>query len=280
MIEIGKENALAIIKKVDFGLYLDGKGQDDILLPRRYAPKDSQVGDELNVFIYLDSEDRIIATTETPYAEVGKTAHLEVVATGNFGAFLDWGLAKDLLVPFKEQRIPMLRGKSYSVFVFLDVTGRISASSKLSRYLEEENHGVFTLDEKVNLQIVSRSDLGYKAVINDTHLGLIHSSDLLQPINIGDKLVGYIRQIREDDRINLSLQERGEAVVDNLAQNILEFIESEGGSSDITDKSSPDLIYQLFKVSKSNYKKALGKLYTDKKILIEDGLVKIVKSLS
>ena len=138
MIEIGKENALAIIKKVDFGLYLDGKGQDDILLPRRYAPKDSQVGDELNVFIYLDSEDRIIATTETPYAEVGKTAHLEVVATGNFGAFLDWGLAKDLLVPFKEQRIPMLRGKSYSVFVFLDVTGRISASSKLSRYLEEE----------------------------------------------------------------------------------------------------------------------------------------------
>ena len=280
MIEIGKENALAIIKKVDFGLYLDGKGQDDILLPRRYAPKDSQVGDELNVFIYLGSEDRIIATTETPYAEVGKTAHLEVVATGNFGAFLDWGLAKDLLVPFKEQRIPMLRGKSYSVFVFLDVTGRISASSKLSRYLEEENHGVFTLDEKVNLQIVSRSDLGYKAVINDTHLGLIHSSDLLQPINIGDKLVGYIRQIREDDRINLSLQERGEAVVDNLAQNILEFIESEGGSSDITDKSSPDLIYQLFKVSKSNYKKALGKLYTDKKILIEDGLVKIVKSLS
>ena len=276
MVEIGKTNKLIVTKQVDFGLYLDDENEDNILLPKRYAPKNAEIGDELEVFIYLDSEDRIIATTEKPYVEIGKTAHLEVVDTGSFGAFLDWGLAKDLLVPFKEQRIPMLKGKSYSVFLFIDATGRISASSKLSRYLEEENHGTFIEDEKVDLQIVSRSDLGYKAVINDTHLGLLHNSELLQPINIGAKSVGYVRKIREDDRINLSLQERGEIVVNELSQNILEFINDEGGSSDLTDKSSPDLIFKTFKVSKSNYKKALGKLYSEQKILIEDGLVKIV----
>lgn len=269
MIEIGKTHTLTIVKRVDFGLYLDGGELGEILIPTRYVPIGCKVNEELEVFIYLDSDDRPIATTETPYAEVGKCAHLQVISNGKFGAFMDWGLSKDLLVPFKEQRKPMYEGKSYTVFLFLDASGRIAASSKLSSFLKEEDENEdFIEGQAVRLQVASRSDLGFKVVINDTHLGLIHNSDLLKEIDVGTKADGYVKKIRDDGRIDVSLQAKGKEARDSLSKDIIEFIEAEGGSTDITDKSSPDLIYKAFGVSKSAYKKAIGQLYRDKIIAI------------
>lgn len=276
MTEIGKKNLLRVVKKLDFGIYLDGGELGEILMPRRYVPKSCLVDDMISVFIYLDSEDRLIATTEVPYAEVGTCAHLQVVATSSFGAFMNWGLSKDLFVPFKEQRIPMRVGKSYTVFLFLDGSGRIAASSKLSSFLKEENNGTFTAHQAVQLHIASRSDLGYKAVIDGTHLGLIHPTEILQPLSVGDNIAGYIKNIREDDRINLTLYAQGREAIDSLSQTILDFIAAEGGSSTLTDKSPAEEIYQLFNVSKATYKKALGKLYKEKHIVIEKERVRLV----
>jgi len=273
MSEIGKKNKLIVLKELDFGVYLDGGELGEILMPNRYIPQDVQIGDEVEVFVYKDSEDRLIATTEDPYAQVGECSYLEVVSVGDFGAFMDWGVMKDLLVPFKEQRVPMKVGRSYAVFLFVDVTGRIAASSKLSKFMpEEDKDGEFVEGQKVNLQIASRSDIGYKAVINGTHLGVIHNNDILHQINVGQELDGYIKKIREDKRIDLALQAKGKDARNSLEEDILEFLQEMGGSSDLTDKSSPDDIYKTFQVSKSNYKKALGKLYKEKKVSIEKGL--------
>lgn len=266
MLEIGKYNSLTVVKQLDFGFYLDGGALGEILLPTRYAPMECKPGDALEVFIYYDSEDRLIATTETPHAQVGECAAMKVVQIGKFGAFLDWGLTKDLLVPFKEQRVPMELGKTYVVGVFLDNTGRICASSRLSMFLEEEDFADFKPGQAVELLIATRSDLGYKAVIDGTHLGLIHKNDLFKPVRIGERMTGYIKSIRQDDRINLSLQPIGVEAKDSLAEEIIAYLQDEGGSSPLTDKSPPDAIYAVFNVSKANYKKALGKLYKDKRI--------------
>lgn len=277
MPQIGKKNKLTVVKRVDFGMYLDGLELGEILIPNRYVPRGCKAGDILEVFLYLDSEDRIIATTETPYAEVGKCGYLKVVSTSNFGAFMDWGVMKDLLVPFKEQRTPMQVGKNYTVYIYIDNSGRIVGSSKLSQHLKEEDNGQFFCEgQSVNLIIASRSDMGYKVVINDTHLGLIHNSDLLAKISVGEEKEGYIKKIREDGRIDVTLQAMGGEAVDQLTQNILEFLKAEGGSSDLTDKSSPQAIYQAFSVSKSTYKKALGKLYKEKRILLDKDCVRLI----
>lgn len=277
MIEIGKKNKLIVVKELDFGIYLDGGELGEILMPTRYVPLDVKAGDEIDAFIYMDSEDRLIATTEEPYAEVGECAYLKVLSTGNFGAFMDWGLMKDLLVPFKEQRVPMQIGKSYTVFVFLDITGRIAGSSKLSKFLDEEDfQEEFVEGQMVNLLIASRTDMGYKAVINGTHLGMIHNNDTLQRIRIGEKLPGYIKNIREDGRIDITLQAIGKKARYSLEKSIVEFLREMGGSSNLTDKSSPDDIYKTFQVSKSNYKRALGKLYKEEKISIEKNVVKLL----
>jgi len=277
MIEIGRTNNLVISKKVDFGVYLtDDECSEEILLPKKYMPNESNIGDRIDVFVHLDSEDRIIATTEQPIAEIGEVAHLKVNDLSSFGAFLDWGLAKDLLVPFKEQRTPMQKDKSYSVFIFIDASGRISASSKLSRYLIEENNGEFEEDDKVKLHIASRSPIGYKAVINGTHLGLIHNSELLQPIKLGLKATGYIRKIRDDGRIDLSLQKRGIDVVNDLADEIIAHISNENNIK-LNDKASPQEVYELFKVSKSNFKKAVGKLLSEKRVIIEANIISLIK---
>lgn len=270
MAKVGKKNKLKILKQLDFGFYLDaGDEFGEILIPTRYVPKDAEIGDELEVFVYLDSEDRLIATTEEPFAEVGTAAHLEVVDIGDFGAFMNWGLMKDLLIPFKEQRIPMQIGKYYTVFLYLDVTGRIAASSKLSSFLKEQNAGTFRQWEKVDLLIASRSEIGYKAVINNTHLGIIHNNELLLPIHVGDRHTGYIKNIRPDGRINLTLQPKGEELWDPLSKKILEHLEANCGSSNITDKSPAEEIYKIFNASKGNYKKSLGKLYKESRILID-----------
>jgi uncharacterized protein len=276
MITVGTTNKLPISKQVEFGIYLDGGALGEILMPSRYAPKEFKIGDEVEAFIYLDSEDRLIATSDVPYCEVGQCAYLKVTSTSPFGAFMDWGLPKDLLVPFKEQLIPMLVGNSYVVFLYIDVTGCISASSKLSDFMKEEDGHKFIKNQQVNLLIARKNDFGYKAVVNGEYMGLIHNIDILQPIKVGDSMIGYIKNIREDGKIDLILQGQGGEAIGSLAQDILEFIRSEGGEINITDKSPPELIYQIFEASKSNYKKALGKLYKKKLIIIEKDKIKLV----
>jgi len=282
MIDIGKTHSLKVIKHVDFGVYLEGDDGQEILLPERYLPTDKtawEVNEFLKVFIYLDSEDRPIATTEVPLAEVGDCACLTVVGKSEFGSFLDWGLMKDLLVPFKEQRIPMDLGRTYVVYLYLDVTGRIAASSRLSRHLSEQNDGIFTAGQDVGLLIASRSDLGYKAVINGRHLGLIHNNEIVRPITVGDRIKGYIGTARPDKRLNLTLQKPAGEIRGELAEKIIAYLKENGGSSNLTDKSTPEDINAIFHVSKSNYKKALGKLYKARKIVMNDQGVRLSDDL-
>ncbi|MDB5491557.1 MAG: 3-deoxy-7-phosphoheptulonate synthase [Micavibrio sp.] len=277
MFYIGRSAQLHVVKEVEFGLYLDGDNFGEVLLPKRYVPAGVQPGDWLDVFLYRDSEDIVIATTEKPFVQVGECAHLKVAQVNDYGAFLDWGLSKDLFVPFKEQRVPMEQGRSYTVCVFEDITGRICASSKLSLYLGEKNEGMFTAGEAVHLMIASRSPLGYKAIINGAYLGLIHNNDVLGALKPGQKISGYIKKIRPDDSIDLTLQQQGTEMKTGLAEQILIDLAKAGGTSTLTDKSPPDEIFQWYQVSKANYKKVIGQLYREKKILIEDGRIVLVK---
>lgn len=278
-IEIGRTQGLRVTKRQDLGCTLDGLNLGEVFLP---APKSElDIDDIVDVFIYLDSDDRPIATDTVPLASVGQCAYLRVVSQSEFGSFLDWGLSKDLLVPFKEQRVPMKEGRAYVVFVYVDVTGRIAASSRLHRHLAEiDKHGTFRIHQEVELQIASRSDLGYSAVINGTHLGLIHKSELFQSPTIGQRVTGYIMSIRDDGRIDLSLRQQAPSKRaeerEALAERIVSYLQAHGGRSPLTDKSPPEDIYQTYNVSKSSYKNALGKLYKEKRILIEDGQITLV----
>jgi hypothetical protein len=270
MINIGKTNRLKVIKQVDFGVFLDGGERGNILLPRRYVPEGTNIGDELDVFIHFDSSDDIIATTLTPKVKVGECAFLKVKEVNDVGAFLDWGLPKDLLVPYSEQQKPMEAGKSYVVTVFTDNTGRITASSKLNRYLEERSYG-FKTNQKVDLLIWGHTEMGYKAVVNNTHLGLIFRDDAFKTLRYGERVTGYIKAIRDDSKIDLSLQlPAGNLQArDTLEAQILAHLQANNGVSRLTDKSSPEDIHREFNVSKGNYKSALGRLYKQRKILIE-----------
>lgn len=278
MIEVGKNHTLEIVKHVDFGVYLEYE-EEEILLPEKYLPEDDAscaIGEFIDVFVYLDSEDRPIATTEIPFAKVGECAFLPVVGQSQFGSFVDWGLTKDLLVPFKEQRVPMELNRSYVVYLFIDKTDRIAATSRLSQHLKEQNEEEFEVRQEVSLLIASRSDLGFKAVINGTHLGLIHNNELVRPIKVGDEIKGYIGDLREDGRINLTLQKLAYEVREDLSQQILIHLKEHGGKTHLTDKSSPEEINAVFHVSKSNYKKALGKLFKEEKIQFHEKSVRLV----
>lgn len=260
MAAIGKFNKLQVSRQVAFGVYLDAGPIGEVLLPRAEVPADCSIGDVLEVFLYLDSEDRPIATTRRPRAQAGQTVNLQVAQVNHAGAFLDWGLPKDLLVPFNEQRVPMREGQSYVVHVFFDKpSGRMAASSRLDAFLNEDGSG-FAPMQPVNLLISSRTDMGYKAVIDQTHLGLIFKSEVLQPLRIGQKLKGYIRHIREDGRIDLTLQLQGQAARDDLGDRILAHLQANDGRSSLCDSSSPEDIHAVYKVSKGNYKKAIGAL--------------------
>jgi predicted RNA-binding protein (virulence factor B family) len=269
MLQIGQKNRLTIIKKTDFGIFLDGGKFGNILLPKRYVNDTMAIGNVLDVFIYLDSDDCIIATTLTPKVMVGECALLEVKEVNAVGAFLDWDLPKDLLVPFSEQHKPMEVGHNYVVCVYLDpYSNRITASSRLNRHLEERASG-FKAGQAVDLQICGRSDMGYKAVINHTHLGLVFRDEAFRTLIYGEKVKGYIKTIRDDRKIDLTLQARGRDSKDELAEKILADLQRRGGSSYLTDKSDPDEIHKAFNVSKGNYKNALSLLYKQRKILIE-----------
>jgi predicted RNA-binding protein (virulence factor B family) len=268
MLKIGEMNRLQVLKQVDFGLFLDGGKYGNILLPRRYVPATAKIGDILDVFIYLDSDDCIIATSLTPKVMVGQCAHLEVKDVNAVGAFLDWGLTKDLLVPYSEQLKPMEVGQSYVVCVYLDPhSSRITASSRLSHHLEERANDL-KVQQTVDLIICGRSDLGFKAVINHSHLGLIFRDNAPRTLLYGEKLTGYIKEIRSDRKIGLSLQPLNSQVRDQLTDIIVQHLKAHGGISTLTDKSEPEAIYHQFQVSKGIYKNALSKLYKERKILI------------
>ncbi len=273
MAEIGVFNNLRVIKEVDFGVYLDGGEHEEILLPRRYVPENCNVDDNIRVFIYLDSEDRFIATTETPYAMVGDFALLKVVAVESVGAFLDWGLLKDLLVPFGEQSPTMEIGKSYIVRIYVDKqSNRIAATTRLDRYLDNDP-GNFHAGQEVELLICNQTDIGYKAIINGTHWGVLYSNEVFQPLKSGQKAKGYIKKVREDNKIDLSLHKPGYERVDDITDTILNVLKEQGGFISVTDKSSPETINKLFGVSKKTYKKAIGAIYRKRLITIEsDGI--------
>jgi len=269
MVEIGKENRLRVVKKVDFGLYLDGEDLDEILLPNRYVPESCNIGDMVEVFVYTDSDDLLIATTKTPHVMVNQCALLKVIEVNQAGAFLDWGLPKDLILPYSEQQHPVDAGQSVIVYVFLDEsTDRLAASTKLGKYLTETSTW-FKPDQEVDLLICGQSELGYKAVINNTHLGLLFKNEVFTPIELGKKTKGYIKSVREDHKIDLTLQLSNQNNRDDLSEKILAYLKSHEGFSTLTDKSPPGEIYRQYSVSKAGYKRALGGLYKQKLIMID-----------
>ena len=269
MVRIGAFNSLIVNKIVDFGVYLDGDSLGDILLPKKSAPDNCQVDDQLDVFIYLDSEDRIIATTKTPYAQVGEFANLEVVAVNKVGAFLDWGLEKDLLVPFNEQKQRLEVGKRYLVFIYIDrIDRRITASAKIDKFLDQVTPN-YQQGQQVSLMIAGRSDLGFKAIINNTHWGVIYKDEVFEYLSVGSKKQGFIKQVRPDGKIDLTLAKPAGSQRDELSHRILKELDKLGGYLAISDKSPPEVIYKKFKVSKRIYKQTLGGLFKQGLITIE-----------
>lgn len=271
MIQPGKYNTLRVVKELDFGIYLDGGEMGEILMPTKWVPEGTQPEDMLDVFIYFDSEDRPIATTLKPKAQVGEFAWLKAKAVDRIGAFLDWGLDKDLLVPFKEQNAKMEEGRSYLVYLYMDPrSNRIAASARLEKYLDVEPAD-YTPGEAVDLLIWTRSDMGYKAIINQKHTGLIYSSEVFHDIRAGQQMTGYISQVRPDGKIDLRLQRSGYLnVIDDTSERILQALRENDGFLPLTDKSDPEQIYKVLEMSKKNFKKAAGALYRQKLILIGD----------
>lgn len=280
MVEMGRLNRLKIVKEVDFGLYLDGGPLGEILLPIRYVPRHCKIGDVIEVFIYRDSEDRIIATTERPYVMVGGFGHLKVVSVTTAGAFLDWGLPKDLLVPFAEQKPKMEEGKRYVVAVYVDDgSDRIVASARLDDFLYDESEGDFEEGEEVDLFVANKSDLGYKVIVNNSHWGLLHHQEVVRQLRRGEKLKGYIKQIRPDGKIDICLHRRPSEKMDDVADMILGLLRKEGGFVALTDKSDPQEIKARLGVSKGSFKKAIGALYKQRVIALEADGIRLLKQV-
>jgi len=271
---IGHISTLTVIKEVDFGLYLDGGKLGEILLPIRYVPQDCKVGENIDVFLYHDSEDRIIATTETPYAMVGECAYLKCIATNQAGAFLNWGLMKDLLVPFNQQKPPMEEGKSYIVHLYVDdQSGRIAASAKLDRFLFQDCDEDFKIGEEVSLLNANKTELGHKVIINHTHWGLLHEQRVSRPLRRGERFTGYIKNIRDDGKIDISMHLNTREKLDDTAEDILKELKVNANFLALTDKSSPEDIFEQLNISKGLFKKSIGTLYKKKFIRLEsDGI--------
>ncbi len=276
MAKIGERVSLPILRESSHGLHLDGGELGEVLLPGREAPRSAQPGGSLEVFLYTDSEDRPIATTKRPHAMPGEFAKLKCIDVTSFGAFLDWGLAKDLLVPFREQKQRMISGRQYLVRVYVDpVSDRILASSRLARWLNKTPQR-YKPNQKVELLICGQADLGYNAIVDGSHAGLLFASDVHQELRIGDRLPGYVRAVKEDGKLDLSLQaHRGERV-GNLEQAILAELKARGGSWPIGDHSSPEQIRDELGVSKRTFKQAIGSLLKRKRIRMDAKGIKLV----
>lgn len=272
LVELGKVNRLDVVKEVDFGYYLDGDDLGEILLPNSATESMLQVGDNVAAFIYKDSEDRLIATLKTPKVQVGEIAALRVNAITPIGAFLDWGLDKDLLVPFAEQTQTMIEGNTYIVLVYVDVSNRLVASTKLDKHLDREPAD-YQPHQQVEIIICDHTDLGYKAAINGTHWGVLYRNEVFKELRIGYKTKAYINRVRDDDKIDLLLDKPGFSSNDELANQILKFLKENDGFSSVGDKGSPEMIKRLFGVSKNKYKQSIGHLFKAGQISIDsDGI--------
>ena len=277
MVQIGKMNRLSIKGTQVYGIHLDGGTSGDILLRNKFATQKYQPGDEIDVFVYVDRQQRLMATTQKPYAMVGEFALLKVVTNSAAGAFMDWGLENDLFVPKSEQQNSMREGNSYVVHIFLsEKHNRITASSKLDKFLDQQPPN-YEEGEEVDLIVYSRTDLGYGAVVNNSHIGMIYQNEVFQELVIGQRLKGYIKKLRDDLKIDLRLQKTGYQIVDDISQTILNTITDSGGMITVTDKSPPEEIYALFGVSKKVFKKAIGGLYKKKLVIIDTDGIKIVR---
>jgi predicted RNA-binding protein (virulence factor B family) len=283
MIEIGKYNALTILRETKVGLFLgnpkeDPEGINDILLPNKYVPNKFEIGEELIVFVYLDHEERPVATTLVPYVFLNEFALLRVNYVNQVGAFMDWGMEKDILVPFKEQARPMEKGKRYLVFLYMDEkTNRLVASSKTNQFLDNENITV-SKNEEVDLIISHITDIGINVIINQLHKGLIYKDEVYDDsIRTGDKLKGYIKTIRPDGKIDVSLQIQGFENIEPNSEIILNELRASRGFLRLNDNSNPEDIKTVLKMSKKTFKKAIGMLYKEKLIDIKDDGIYLIQ---
>jgi uncharacterized protein len=278
MPSIGRYNTLTVLKEASPGLYLDGGELGEILLPRRYIPDQIALREKMEVFLYLDSEDRLVATTETPLAMVGDFAGLRVVGvTPGIGAFLDWGLAKDLLLPLREQEYRVREGEWVVVYIYVDEqSGRIVASSRLKRHLSSEPPD-YAEGQPVQILIAQETPLGYQAIVQNAHLGLVYRTDLSGPLQIGESLRGYVRAVRPDGKIDLGIDPAGYGRVAPLAHRILQALEESGGKLDFDDQSTPEAIRAAFDTSKKAFKQALGALLRERKIRFVDDGIELVR---
>lgn len=276
MVNIGKRNRLSVAKIVDFGAYLDAGNGVEILLPARYIENPLKVGDEIDVFIYTDSEDRLIATTEKPFAQVGEFAFLEVVDVNQVGAFLDWGLPKNLLVPFREQKARMREGGVYPVYIYLDdMTKRIVATGKIDKYLGNVFPDYERGDE-VTALVLQHTPIGYRVIVDNLHNGMIYENEIFRNLEIGDTIKAFVKNVREDGKIDLTLSGNVAERVGQLADRILNYVRINGGAVPMSDKSSPDEIQAKFQCSKKDFKKALGHLFKEHKIVIADDGIRLI----
>ena len=275
MINIGKINKLKVVKKQGADVYLDNGTSGKVLLADKKMSANCQVGDSLAVFVYVDNEGHLAATTKIPLAQVDDIVWLKVVSLNYVGAFLDWGLPKDLLVPFSEQHHEMEVDRSYLVKVFLDDKNRIAATTKIDRFITDESAD-FEIGQKVSLIIADKTELGFKAIVNNTHWGLLYQNELFQSLRKGQKLDGYIKKIRDDQKIDLSLHHPGYGKVVSLTDNILIKLKENDGVLMLSDKSPPEAIYAAFGVSKKVFKQAIGALYKKKLITIDKNGINLV----
>lgn len=276
MINIGNFNNLKVLKLVEFGAYLDGGNNIEILLPSRYINTPLQINDSVNVFIYTDSEDRLIATTENPLIKVGEFAYLKAKQITQFGAFLDWGLPKDLLVPFREQKTRMKEDLEYLVYAYLDdTTKRIVASSKIEKFLGNKIP-CYKNGESVNILVYTQTEIGYKVIVDNMFHGMLYYNEIFQEINIGDKLNAFIKTIRQDGKIDLTLSDKVENRISILSEKIYNWIVINGGETTICDKSNPKEIKEIFACSKKDFKKAIGLLYKEHRISISDKGIQVL----
>lgn len=275
-ITLGAYNLLKVVKKVDFGMYLDGGVEGEILLPTRYVPEGCKIGDELNVFLYLDQDEKIIATTLEPLAKVGDFACLEVAWVNEYGAFLNWGLMKDLFCPFREQKKRMQKGERYIVYVKLDEESyRIMATAKVDKYLNQDKPAYKHGDE-VDLLVQQKTELGFKVIIDNAYGGLIYDNQVFRPLHTGDRLKGYIDRVRPDGKIDVTVQPTGRRQTEEFSDVLLAYLQDNGGHCSLGDKSPAELIADRFKVSKKTFKKAIGDLYRKRLITISDEAIDLV----
>jgi predicted RNA-binding protein (virulence factor B family) len=270
MLHLGIKNTLRILRGTGVGMFLGDEEGNDVLLPKKYVPENAIVGEDIEVFIYRDSEDRIIATNLEPKIQLNQFACLQVKSVTAIGAFLDWGLEKDLFVPFREQNKKMEEGRWYAVYLYLDEeTDRLVASCKVNRYFEKENIDLL-IGQEVDLLIFEETDLGLNAVINNKYKGLIYENEIFQRIKIGTRTKGFVKNLRDDNRVDLSLQKQGYANVEPNAARILEKLKANNGFLDLTDKSDSNYVMYQLEMSKKTFKKAVGALYRQKIIRIEE----------